>query len=199
MMRIFSKALLILAAVAWAGTASAASISTVDISPAGPGAIHAPTDIVTVEVIMQSEIRISSYFFHVGYEAGLSVISAAPYGPYPYPTGSVNAWSYLAGNLSVDAYGLYLNAYASGGKSRPGTFTDVWITTLVFHVVDPGDGQLVVTPYFSPSGDVIGDANNQDVAPLFALNSATIYTPEPTTALLFGLGLLGIAYAGRRR
>ena len=202
MMRIFAKALLVLAAVVWAGTASAGTISAVNLTDGGDASsiIHAPSDIIEVEIRMDSAgVVVSSYFFHVGFEESLVLLSAAPYGPYPYPTGSPNAWAPLAGNLSVDAYGLYLNSYASGGKSRPGVFSDTWITTLVFHVADTGDGELTVTPYFNPPADVIGDADNNDIASQFALNSVSIHTPEPTTALLFGLGLLGIAYAGRRR
>lgn len=192
MMRTIGKSLLVLATLVWAGTASAASISVVN-APAEA----APSDLVTVDVVMDGTgvTAIASMFFHVNWTANVSLVSRT------YAAGLPGVfWSTLPGHGTVDANGLYTAQYDvtdTGGVFAPGTP----IVSMVFHVVEPGAGTAVITPLFA-TGDAIGGGaadGYPDLTTSFTLNSATIITPEPTTAVLLGLGLFGIAYAGRRR
>ena len=201
-MRILAQTLLVLAAVVWAGTATAGSIDLTIINDGhvDSQSFYGVSDSVTIEVTMDSaDVVVSSYFFHVDFDnSEVSLSSVEPYGPYPYPYGSIIAWAPLAGNLEVDAYGLYLNSFATGGKSRPGVFTDTWITTMVFHVEAEGQ-DILISPYFNPPGDVIGDVDNQDSKDQFALNWATIHTPEPTAAALMLAAIATLGFLGSRR
>lgn len=86
-----------------------------------------------------------------------------------------------------------------GGGSTSATATNALLATLIFHVI-PGavDGGLTLT--LSEGGTVfaLGDLSiiNDQVILGPGIN---VNVPEPSTALLIGLGIIGLGVAGRRR
>jgi len=80
------------------------------------------------------------------------------------------------------------------------TGLNIWIATLVFHVDATGDSQSLALNLSVPSailqlGDTLVDLNTVALsAPI-----TVTFVPEPTTAVLIGLGLLGLAISGRRQ
>ena len=87
---------------------------------------------------------------------------------------------------------------ANGGPS--GNTCGMTMATLVFHVISQDDGEAAFTLSNSSPGNILGlmtgpmtDAANP------VSGDFIVTTPEPTTALLVGLGLLGLGVAGGRR
>ena len=80
------------------------------------------------------------------------------------------------------------------------TGTGVYIATLLFHIVaDFTTANLSLaftTSNLIQAGTVVVDPN---LIGLSAPITLTGVVPEPTTALLIGLGVLGLGFAGRRR
>jgi hypothetical protein len=195
-MRVIVKTMLVLAALVWAGTASAASITAIDRGGPESSVIYFPSDTVTVDIVMDgSDVSaIASMFFHVDFTDNLSL------GPVTFFLPPAVYWGEFAGNGTVDEKGLFISLVDltdQGMVIPPGQL----IATMVFHVIEAGPGQAVVSPWFA-TGDAIGGSINDGFPNLtasFTTHAATIHTPEPTTAILLGLGMVGIAYAGRRR
>ena len=87
------------------------------------------------------------------------------------------------------------NTALPGGNRDPGSFD---MATLVFSVADTGSGLAAFTLSNSSPGNILqlSDGSN----PVNAVSGDfDVVTPEPTTALLVGLGLAGLGVAGRRR
>jgi hypothetical protein len=87
------------------------------------------------------------------------------------------------------------NTALPGGNRDPGSFD---MAVLSFTVQDLGAGVAAFTLSNSSPGNVLQlkDGSN----PVNAVSgNFDVVTPEPTTALLVGLGLAGLGVAGRRR
>jgi hypothetical protein len=80
------------------------------------------------------------------------------------------------------------------------TFGPMKIGDIMFEV-QPAvatDGVDAMSGFFNPGVDAILDAANNSVGAVFGGAAVNLFGPEPGTATLLGLGLLGLAVAGRR-
>lgn len=197
-MRVFTKSLMVLALVAWAGMASAGSVDLTVITPGHVDSvsIYGASDVVTMEVSL-TELNVNNYWATVQWESNISLTGVVAGSAWMPNFGFTEYWSHLGNNLTVDAEGLRLNGYDPGGKFNFQDFNGEVLGTLIFHLIDNGDGNAIVNTAFA-AGDGVFDSSYAQI-PGVVLNSVTLHTPEPTTAVLMGLGMLGIAYAGRRR
>ncbi len=86
------------------------------------------------------------------------------------------------------------NTALPGGNRDPGSFD---MATLVFSVSDVGGGIAAFTLSNSSPGNILqlSDGSN----PTNHVSGDFNLSPEPSTALLVGLGLAGLGVAGRRR
>lgn len=83
------------------------------------------------------------------------------------------------------------------------TGTGIWIATLVFHIDAPITSETLTVSMTAAGsilqlGDNVVDANTISLSAPIVLTGPVV-TPEPTTAMLIGLGLLGLAVSGRRK
>lgn len=88
----------------------------------------------------------------------------------------------------------------------PAVGTGIWVSSIVFHI-GPGFGGGELSLQISGLGSVLRANNivysttNPELITLSAplILSGPVVVPEPTTAALIGLGILGLAVAGRRK
>ncbi|MFP6656525.1 MAG: PEP-CTERM sorting domain-containing protein [Myxococcota bacterium] len=110
-------------------------------------------------------------------------------------TGMVKVNTPNAPGAAADVWIQALAYGTAGGVDGSGdTTADI---SLLFIVSGASGGDLVEFLLGVTSGDAITAPGGAGVATTFS--GATINVPEPGTALLMGLGLLGLAGAGRRR
>ena len=93
---------------------------------------------------------------------------------------------------------MNINYLVPGFNTTSATGTGIYIATLVFHVVSAFTSETISLAFTS---------SNLIQAGTFVVPSTTIglsapillNVPEPTTALLIGLGIAGVGLTGRRR
>lgn len=201
-----------------AATASATSVSMT--SNYDGVSVMAPSSTVTVQVWLDAGPTDAS---------GISVLSVGVSfddGVLAYDQGASSTNTYL---LYFSSKSPYLNALPSCGGgygspnagagcalfsptlvnvdfassvlpgAAPGT-TGGLLATLVFHVAAAGDGVGEIGFSFAGiDGNILQYGDNSTDTPVFSGSPINVITPEPTTALLVGLGLVGLGVAGRRR
>jgi hypothetical protein len=177
MRKLASLSIAVLASFALAGAASATIIASV-IGSVTPG-----TNVYTI--VLTSDL-VSGFF---GY--GLGVATTGSYGgvgtrtnpaPFNTPAGALDLTP--CSNCSV-----HLWAAVTGGPSAPpGSYTVGTITLTV------GSGDTV-KPDFSIPGE--GFLVGSTTVAADVINGITVI-PEPTTASLLGLGIVGLLLAGRK-
>ena len=89
----------------------------------------------------------------------------------------------------------FQNTALPGGNRDAGSFD---MATLVFSVADTGSGLAAFTLSNNSPGNILQLADGSNPANALS-GDFDVVTPEPTTALLVGLGLAGLGVAGRRR
>ena len=135
----------------------------------------------------------TSYILYVAGKAGGPFMAAAA-DPPELRFGTSN-------QVNVDFVGTDLTngtnaatGTAAGQGNQPGGL----LATLVFDVTGLGDGVADIYLSITSPGNVLALAGGNTATPTLA-GAGTAITPEPTTALLVGLGLLGLGVAGKRR
>jgi hypothetical protein len=188
--RMLGKSLLVLAALVWAGAASASTITVNVISEA---TYYEVGDVIEVEVVIDTNENLANMFYYIAFTDNVNFISQTTNtGDFPGASwtdqfavdGTVGAGGVIASQQDVGAVG--------------GLFNGVIVSTLTFQVIDDATATAMLTPAFTPGGDMSGN----DFAPttnLYDLNSVTVNLPEPTglTGLVPGLAML--ASLGRLR
>ena len=204
-----------------AGHASAISLTMAGAN----GQFVAPGDQVTITVTLDTEGQAGIVLLSTGvlfddtilsYNAGASSASSyvlygiAGKGVRPsmkpavgsYPNYSPEMRFGTTNQVNVDFVsdlGTGANPYGStwsGGVEVSPQGTVAQLAVLVFDVIDFGDGVADIGLSITSPGNIIQLAGGIDTtATLYG--AGTVITPEPTTALLLGLGLAGLA--ARRR
>ena len=195
----------VVVALTFAFSASMASAFTTNMFYDGPDTIEVG-DTVTILVNFDTEgaadislLSVSVLFNSsmVSYDEGAS--SSPSYALYT-PGGKANQYLIPASTNMTLRTGTsdqilldWQNTALPGGNRDPGSFH---MATLVFRVSDIGDGVAAFTLSNSSPGNILqlSDGSNptNHVSGHFTI-------PEPSTALLVGLGLAGLGVAGRRR
>ena len=109
-------------------------------------------------------------------------------------------WLEWAGIKPAGQEQINLNYVESALNSAQGSGTGLWIGSFVFHVMQAG-GPLDIELCVDCGGNIIR-ANNVEIDPADIGVPAPLVvgamTPEPTTGLLLGLGVLGALVVSRR-
>ena len=192
--------------VAAAFLLGASSASAIGLTLAGAnGQLVGVGDSVTVTVTLDADVTgivlISTGVLFddtiLSYNQGAS--SSPTYilyvnGKTPYMTPATNPPELRIGvtdQVNVDWTATSLTA-GSGGTGVE------LLATLVFDVIAVGDGVADIGLSITSPGNIVQLAGGINTTATLS-GAGTVITPEPTTALLVGLGLLGLGVAGKRR
>jgi hypothetical protein len=116
--------------------------------------------------------------------------------------GAVSFSPVATGDLSEPIPGLAHSWEKSnltpGGITSPCVFGACTSMGTAYFVLSGISGTFAIGAVGMPYGTVVGDGTFVDIAGISNLGTFTVI-PEPTTAALLGLGLLGLTAIGRRR
>lgn len=187
----------IVASALMAGAANAAFTVTVDVD----NTLYAPGDVVTIDLTLTADNHTLAFFDSFEYQATwdsaiLKVVGSDP-GAADYGTSSQTLFPELDGAENPACFNdaetcPTLQQISNGSNTVDGTAT----AQLLLEVL--GGAGTFLSDHLTIG---IEAGNNQTadsitIGPNYAV--ATI-VPEPTTAALIGLGLIGLGVAGRRR
>ncbi len=119
---------------------------------------------------------------------------------YPIVTPSFNTWVAPApgtNQVNIDYFEPTFGAATATGSN-------IWIASLVFHI-EPGYASGLIQLCATCGGNALQTTiafvqfDENDSVILGNPIALTVVIPEPTTAALIGLGILGLAIAGRRK
>jgi hypothetical protein len=211
-MRIFIGKLLVAGALFFfsASTASALAVSLggLDATAAPGGTVsvtvtidsEATTGIVLLSVgVLFDDTKLSydkpassatSYALYGGRGGGGFLAASSTCGGYPTDGTACSLRVGTTNQVNID----YVSADLTNGTVNTGSFL---AATLVFNVLPGASGDAAVSITTSSPGNTVTLAGGAGTATLSGSGIVTI--PEPTTALLIGLGLAGLGVAGRRR
>lgn len=147
----------------------------------------------------QGSSSTTSYLLYGGKGGGGYLKAAVTCGGYGGATAGDGCQQWIG---ATDPSGLaqvnldFVSVDLTNGTQNTGS--GLLIATLVFDIVALGDGSAEIQLGMT-SSNVIGQPGGGSTAPSSLGGGGVVLTPEPTTALLVGLGLAGLGYAGRRR
>ena len=210
-MRIFVINVLVTALLAFGATsASAISITLAgasgqDVNPGGQVTVTMTLDTeATVGITLlsiatlfdnsqlsynQAASSSTSYLLYGGKGGGGYLKAASTCGGYP-STG-VACQLALPGQVNAD----FVSVDLANGTINTGV---ALLATLVFDVIGTSGFAAITLSQTSP-GNVIGQPGGTSTTGTLSGSGGVNIVPEPTTALLVGLGLAGLGIAGRRR
>ena len=216
-MRIFVINVLVTALLAFGATsASAISITLAgasgqDVNPGGQVTVTMTLDTeATVGITLlsiatlfdnsqlsynQAASSSTSYLLYGGKGGGGYLKAASTCGGYPSPGGagsnSGSCQLALPGQVNAD----FVSVDLANGTINTGV---ALLATLVFDVIGTSGFAAITLSQTSP-GNVIGQPGGTSTTGTLSGSGGVNIVPEPTTALLVGLGLAGLGIAGRRR
>ena len=132
----------------------------------------------------------TSYALYGGRGGGGFLAASSTCGGYPTDGTACSLRVGLTNQVNVD----YVSADLTNGTANTGSFL---AATLVFNVIGTSGTAAISLSTSSPGNTIALGGGAQGTATLSGAGVVNI--PEPTTALLIGLGLAGLGVAGRRR
>ena len=108
----------------------------------------------------------------------------------------------IGGQVNIDFISSTFPTGLAGAVDTVGTGTTVTqLATVSFELIGAGGSVSAGAFGFGNGGNVVGLTGGTDVTDQVAVSGDVTMSviPEPTTALLVGLGLVGLGVAGRRR
>lgn len=201
----FFKSMLIAATVFGLCASSASALITVEHTSNAVGEVaQGGTFDVDVTITFDGSPALAGAFTSAAWDPSeLSLVSAtAP--PFAILFGPQGFLSQVAapGNFPGDPAGTLRTIQFAANPGQQAGAGSALVTTLTFQVIGGTDGTANVDVFFNsgdgfiaPTGAPIGLENTS----LIGASVSFTPVPEPGTALLMGLGLSGLAVAGRRR
>jgi len=190
-------------AFAVAGQASAVSVTLSQVGGTYAGPVGSPSDtlVLSIDVTLAGGEAVTGVFaaldlnacggcsFLGGTEQAFNFVGGVLLTPIGAPGGDIGP-----GVAPGTIKGWENQTLTVTGAPGPATFS---IGTASFHL--SGSGTISVGGASVATGDtIIGGANFVDITGTSTLGSFAYVIPEPTTFALLGLGLAGLAWAGRR-
>ena len=136
----------------------------------------------------QAASSTTSYLLYGGKGGGGYLKAATTCGGYPGGSGCALS---LPGQVNAD----FVSVDLTNGTQNTGSSL---LVTLVFDLTGVAGSASIALSSSSP-GNVVGQPGGTSTVPTLAGSGSVNVIPEPTTALLVGLGLAGLGIAGRRR
>jgi hypothetical protein len=201
----------ILVAVGFALTLSTSagaivSIGLVQVGGTYDGILANPGDTLVLDITYAFQVgdTITLIDPAIGFDGAVSSFNAA--GSTETGIACWGAWCLEPGDDDIGllpGYPSYAGGWekgnlSGGGAVGPCTFGACTSMGTAAFVLSGQSGEIRVGGIGLPGGTVIADGTFVDITGISNLGTFTVF-PEPTTASLLGLGLLGLAAARRRR